>query len=938
MKYLFGYFRRPVGAAADVKELEYISAIHQSAKHLNPDGTITADDVRIFLRSRYGVVIARDDAIDIVKGLSGKARLPLPTIEKKAGFFGRKQKVNGDDATQLRTNLGAVPEEEEYRELETTESSPASSEHNNGFFRNPLRRRGANKPVTESIDSGPGLLRNPLRGDPSDSINSRTGLLKNPLAYYDDDDDNIDDANHHWGLLDKATNIRREWHFKKDAPKPEKISKKPEKLVKYDLVELLSFLYIPTLVRMERFRFAEPLSPKVPPPPKFDGAFRHHFWQLSGVSWYIFKLPYVMVHELRRRRLVAMKDALRPKPDTIMDDVLRIMLGGLQEEDAIDESKMRRIYDTGSVTTQESYFPKVSQIPISEALVRQLLMSQGEKAAAQDQELVRQMVKLVGGEGSILNERSFAHAMTADVQAWPMECEDDVSSSFYDVYGFNENECNKKAATMTPEDLIKPATKEEAWAPSSFEEHQFIGHQSNSLTNDSFHSARSVLQESRRTLSVSSSDSVEEMEGGLVEPNKRGGKIPGYRQTVSYIDYAADTFQSVTFVVFLFCFYVMASIYLVMVLDVWGTEYECPNPGSFGCTLTKTVFSWLSFAITLSVSGLIVIIPISVGNNQFLQTLGPAIFSASVLTIFAIVPWIEVFCVDYLDFDVNDEWQAKRESVYFRTIMFFFTLTAGLTQLLLIKNVISVLVPKFLVRRFLILRVFLMPSSVLRASSQKRAATSKINNMIENAHKLHRRAHKKNRGSNAGHATILNFVLHGEKLEDCAGFWWTWKSILTQRLFKKEGVWLHARLAIGQLGQVMLGVILGFLWWYGIQEAADSAEKSRQDAIDRDDLGTRHVLYFVPTKEDIYYSLYPGGTMTLGVLLILILVYIPSTASSILKFRSGFFQSLHDPSKSTNTRIVSPQQFESYFLSPVSIQTFPSTELQRMGCTTTQET
>jgi hypothetical protein len=28
------------------------------------------------------------------------------------------------------------------------------------------------------------------------------------------------------------------------------------------------------------------------------------------------------------------------------------------------------------------------------------------------------------------------------------------------------------------------------------------------------------------------------------------------------------------------------------------------------------------------------------------------------------------------------------------------------------------------------------------------------------------------------------------------------------------------------------------------------------------------LLYFVPTKEDVYYSLYPGGTMTLAALLI----------------------------------------------------------------------
>jgi hypothetical protein len=868
MKYLFGFFYRSTGAAADVKELEYISAIHQSSSELNPDGTITAEDVRIFLRSRYGVVVSRDDAIDIVNGLSGKARLPLPVPESKYGLFRRKKNDEDDDETALRANLGAIAEEDTNIDIS---SSQSESRHR--------RRR---------------LLHNPLRRDPLGAAASI-----NTVSLDDDEDEPMEDAEHHWGLLAKAGNMRKNWHFKRDAPKKKKTSQKVEKLVKYDLVELLSVLLIPTLVRMERFRFAPPIPERKLHVPRLTGS----FWQLSGLSWHVFKLPYVWFHEWRRKRLVAMKAALRPQPDTLIDDVLRIMLGSLQDEDDVGQQHLRRLMDTGSVTTMGSYFPKANHIPISEALVRELLIANGENQASRDADLVRKMVDLVGGEGSILDERSFVHAMTADVGTWPIECEDDVSTSFFDVYGFNEIECAKKAETITPGQLAKPATKEDAWAPSTFDEHRFILSRSNdNFMNDSFHSAVSHVDESARSLTpvsdTSSVGALDTLEGGLNPEPKRGGKIPGYKMTASFIDYGADTFQSITFVVFLFSFYVMASIYIVQLMSSIGVQskFSCTEK-SFECVLVETIWSWLSFAVTLSLGGLVIIVPISVGNNQFMRSIRPAIFSTVFLTLYTFVPWIEVFLVDGIGLEVSEEWNSQRSSAYFKLVLATFTVAAGAVQLLLLTNIAAVLTPRFLVRRYAILQAMFMPSNVLRTANQKRAATNKINLMITNAHKLHRRAHKKTRGANAGHATILGFVLYGEKIVECGGFLWAWKGLFTRSLLSQEGVWIHARLVVGQLGQVLLAAIFGVAWWYGIEKAADAAESERQNAIERDDYSTEWVLYLIPTKDDLYYSLYPSGVIVFVILFVLLCVYFPSTASTVLKFRSGFFPSLHDPSK-----------------------------------------
>jgi hypothetical protein len=47
-------FTKPVGSTADLREIEYISALHQTGKELRKDGTITSADIKMFLISRYG--------------------------------------------------------------------------------------------------------------------------------------------------------------------------------------------------------------------------------------------------------------------------------------------------------------------------------------------------------------------------------------------------------------------------------------------------------------------------------------------------------------------------------------------------------------------------------------------------------------------------------------------------------------------------------------------------------------------------------------------------------------------------------------------------------------------------------------------------------------------------------------------------------------------
>ena len=54
-------FQRPIGAEADLKEIEYVSALHQTGKVLRRDGSILAKDIARYLLSRHGIRVTKDE-------------------------------------------------------------------------------------------------------------------------------------------------------------------------------------------------------------------------------------------------------------------------------------------------------------------------------------------------------------------------------------------------------------------------------------------------------------------------------------------------------------------------------------------------------------------------------------------------------------------------------------------------------------------------------------------------------------------------------------------------------------------------------------------------------------------------------------------------------------------------------------------------------------
>jgi len=119
-------FDQPIGATADLKEIEYISALLQTGKCLRLDGSLTAEDASLYLLSRHGLRVspkcvndtifqvfgvddeAEEEILDLVE-LTAILIIPILLILRK-GVIQSERKSNskvgavlGEDALKTQT-------------------------------------------------------------------------------------------------------------------------------------------------------------------------------------------------------------------------------------------------------------------------------------------------------------------------------------------------------------------------------------------------------------------------------------------------------------------------------------------------------------------------------------------------------------------------------------------------------------------------------------------------------------------------------------------------------------------------------------------------------------------------------------------------------------------------------------------------------------------
>jgi hypothetical protein len=195
-----------------------------------------------------------------------------------------------------------------------------------------------------------------------------------------------------------------------------------------------------------------------------------------------------------------------------------------------------------------------------------------------------------------------------------------------------------------------------------------------------------------------------------------------------------------------------------------------------------------------------------------------------------------------------------------------------LASLLILIQLFLALIGIRCIRASKILSALFATSHVRGTARSKKAATRKINDVLENADKLHRKSTSKHNGSATNEETMINFVLRGESFEECGGLTWTWTRLLSGALFDEEGIWIASRLIIIQTVQLCLIGFFTFLGLLLVEEATERASQAQEDLLP----GYPDWVYdIVPTPKQVQTALYPALGVGIFVMITLFLAYIP---------------------------------------------------------------
>lgn len=157
----------------------------------------------------------------------------------------------------------------------------------------------------------------------------------------------------------------------------------------------------------------------------------------------------------------------------------------------------------------------------------------------------------------------------------------------------------------------------------------------------------------------------------------------------------------------------------------------------------------------------------------------------------------------------------------------------------------------------------------------KRAGTRKINNVLQNALTLHHRTelHAEDHLVQIDEdLTFGNFLLYGESLTPTGSFVWSWRQILSGRLFDTEGIWLPSRLVVFQVAQVLFAIVFTVFAYWSVENIAAEADESRETLPEN---LPQWIYDITPTGEQVRIALYPACFIAAAVMAVIILLYIP---------------------------------------------------------------
>lgn len=388
--------------------------------------------------------------------------------------------------------------------------------------------------------------------------------------------------------------------------------------------------------------------------------------------------------------------SLRPMPKNMLRHVLRILVTPLVEDESRSGEKKFAKDENGDFLLTVEF-------------IQALLRVQGEDDRAEDAALVESMLQLAEGS-MVLNEETWVQLLTSDLGQWEVGSEDKTGTTeFFDVFQY---ESHYAAADVKEQET-------QAIDPASV--YLKNGEQEHAGANDS---------QDEDCAGPTVGDKVNE---GAID--KKGVKVimnvKGVRRPInqipmaSYIDFAVDSQRSVSFVVAAWVFYVATSLtYISLLATHPALEGVCDV--NFGCTILQRVWAWMILAVFLSLAGLIMLVPISMGNGGVSQSWRISLFSLCV-----IVAWTGSFYTLYRlvkDGGMGSDWGREQTGTEAFGAAATLCLIAGcILMAMQVKQFIGTLIPTERMRSSSMLQKLFIPSFVRGAARSKRAATRKVN-------------------------------------------------------------------------------------------------------------------------------------------------------------------------------------------------------------------
>lgn len=478
-------------------------------------------------------------------------------------------------------------------------------------------------------------------------------------------------------------------------------------------------------------------------------------------------------------------------------------------------------------------FPKDSTL--DENLVRHLLLKYGETERAQNPELVRQMVESAHSQSGLFDEEAFVNSVSSDIRRWDTKGDGRMSTFFYDVFGVGDPTKVEKLGEIT-----------------AGEQHKVLGCE-------------------RRN-------------------------VPFKTQEAS-IDMVCETVSSSTITVVTWIFFLLSvGSFAVLVLGTADFELSC-DVTEMWCVVVNSIFSWTMLALILSIYGIILIVPLSTGNNAYRRNFQRGLFAVIVTLIYSVGPFVAVeYFEDSLEGEsttaaspaaaaatVNSEFWATFQKI---------NLAAGvaLAVLFLVQALASCRAQvastseDFFQR---MLSLFFASSNTRAETRLKASARAKIDSLIDKAAILHvAKQSKMNEDIELSSSSMLfgetppvgndgamrNFVLSGERVEVSGGVLWTWRRIINGSLFHTEGIWVNTRLIIFQFAQVVAASVFSWILLLSVKLLADYYEEQRAKL---DETVPDWVRDLFPTRAMVNWSLYPAALTAIAVMIVLIVLYIP---------------------------------------------------------------